>query len=191
MKCDTESRAFKLTKHDVAALAEFASTDKTRTTLTCIRFEPDAGTAVATDGHTLVAAKNGGTYAGEPFLAPAKALVEMAKLLKKDDVLTIERKATEALAEVIITAPNGATSRLACEDDHFPAWRQVMPEASASATNKIAFNMKYIARLEAVQKAAETRGGTFIVPESDMAPIAVTFKGFDATWTAVIMPMRV
>lgn len=190
MKCDSEGRAFRLTKQDVAALVDFASADKTRTHLTCVHFEPEDGTAVATDGHALVAAKNCGTYRGEPFQVPTKHLVEMAKLLKKDETLAVERHQIDGGAEATVTAPNGAMTRIAIEDNFFPAWRQVIPGDAESPARRVGFNAKLLAKLDGVQKAAGTPGGVYVIPDGEMSPMKVEFKGFDATWTAVIMPMR-
>lgn len=190
MKCDSEGRAFRLTKQDVAALLEFASTDKTRTTLTCVHFEPEDGTAVATDGHALVTAKNCGTYKGHPFQVPTKVLSEMVKLLKKDEMLTVERHQVDGGAEATVTAPNGATTRIAIEENFYPAWRQVIPGEAEKPARQVGLNARLLARLEAVQKAASVPGGIFTTPDHEMSPMKVEFKGFEATWTAVIMPMR-
>ena len=192
MKCDSDDRVFRLSKHDVNALVEFASSDKTRTSISCVRFEPEAGTAIATDGHALVAAKNCGTYKGEAFSVPLAPLVSMAKLLKKDDYLSVTsvRVAAEEY-EIVVTAPNGAATKVKAVDDLYPAWRQVIPESfEGPPARTVGFNTVLLARLALVQKASGCPGGAFMIPEDVMAAMKVTFDGFETKWTAVVMPMR-
>jgi hypothetical protein len=189
MKCDSEDRVFKLSKQDVAALVEFASTDKTRTSLTCVRFEPEQGTAIATDGHAIVVAKNCGTYREDAFSVPLEPLVAMAKLLKKGDYLAVQREDDRA---VVITTPSGAAARATIPDEMFPEWRQVIPQdQDEPPARRVGFDAMLLARLPIVQKASECFGGEFTMPGAEMDPIKVVFQGPETTWTAVVMPMRV
>jgi hypothetical protein len=104
MKCDSEDRVFKLSKQDVAALVEFASTDKTRTSLTCVRFEPEQGTAIATDGHAIVVAKNCGTYREDAFSVPLAADGLRIAVLFAPTIALALASSSSAMAMVVLSA---------------------------------------------------------------------------------------
>lgn len=189
MRCKTDERAFELTKQDVAAVTQFASTDKTRPHISCVRFEPTHGTIIVTDGHTLATAKNCGKYEDEPFHVPAKVLAETSKLLGKNESMQVWRDGDS----IRISTPRG-DRRIAVEDVLYPDWRQVLPaetEDESRFREEVGFNARYLARLEAAQKASEANGGVHRTPVDHFSPLVVTYKGMESTWTCLVMPMRV
>lgn len=195
MKFDKQDATLHLTKADVAALATYASSDKTRAHIASVLVEPSRGRVVATDGHRLVAAtaKEGG-HAGEAYLVPAAELAKAAKLIDaKSDLVLAATRGDNGDAVVRIQAGTSTASFAAPDAKTFPPVDQILAMRAAErgvVADRIGLDAKCLNDILLAQKAAETRG-VWVDPWTDVAePIWFEARGFDATWVGCIMPMR-
>lgn len=195
MKFDKQDATLHLTKADVAALATYASSDKTRAHIASVLVEPSRGRVVATDGHRLVAAtaKEGG-HAGEAYLVPAAELAKAAKLIDaKSDLVLAATRGDNGDAVVRIQAGTSTASFAAPDAKTFPPVDQILAMRAAErgvVADRIGLNAKYLNDILLAQKAAESNGVALEAWTDGAEPIWFEARGFDATWVGCIMPMR-
>jgi hypothetical protein len=174
-----------LRKQDIAALLAFASKDETRPWMACVYFEPADGTAVATDGHTLVRRTSGfGRSDGaEPFSISTADLVRASKLLCKGGTVEVSKDALTVGGQVLRPTP---------VEGRFPPYREVIAGVNRGACTKFGMTAKYLARLETVAGACgRDRGVCIETGATDLDPIFFNIDAADgAQWFGVIMPRR-
>ena len=184
-----------LTKADIAALATFASKDKTRPHLASICVDPSLGRVVATDGHRLVLARAAWKKTAPRFLVPAAELAKAAKLIDaKGEVAISATRGDDGSAVVRVTA-GGTVASFAAPTEQFPPVDQILElrtKKSDNVADRIGLNAKYLNDILLVQRAAEIEG-VWIEAWNDVAePIWFEARnaGIDVTWIGCIMPMR-
>jgi hypothetical protein len=197
MRHDQETGAFHLSKDGCRALLAFASQDQTRAHIACVHFDPGNGVACATDGHTMLRARNCGRSAHrEAFSVPRDAFEQASRMLRKaGDELVVSGGG----AEVVLRAHgerSGPLGELRCRpvDGQFPPYNEVVPSAPPTrAVPVIGMNGDYLARIALVQRAAESHACRLMLPADDLSPAVIETEGRSqpTTWTAVIMPCRV
>lgn len=195
MRFDKQDGTLYLTKADVAALATYASSDKTRAHIASVLVEPSRGRIVATDGHRLVVAttKDGG-HAGAAYLVPAAELTKAAKLIDaKSDLVISATRGENGDTVVRIQAGTSTASFAAPDAKTFPPVDQILAMRAAErgvVADRIGLNAKYLHDILLVQKAAETSGIALEAWTDGAEPIWFEARGHDATWVGCIMPMR-
>lgn len=196
MKHVSDSATFVLTRTDLRALLVFASRDKCRENLTVVHFNPQDGSASATDGHALVRASNCGTSNGDAYSVRRTDLEKAARLLrKKDDRLRVSRDGDAVRLEAI----DGESavideSRITLADGQFPSIECLIPsdDPASDPCSVHGFNAELFARVALVQKAAG-RDSMHYRFGSNLDPCKVTGQDpVDGTiWEVVIMPIRI
>lgn len=201
MKHISETGAFELTKNDIKALLAFAGADTFRAHLCGVHFRPREGDAIATDGISLVRAKNCGQSDGEPYTVSREALSNAARMLRrKTDVLHVSRS-DEALTMgarshngdgPIIGSMGGPDALI---DANFPPIDKVIPPYEAtlatSETDTVAkFDAALLARLQLVQKAADCSGLRVRYGDDALCPVRYDAEANPTAWTAVVMPLQ-
>ena len=195
MKFNKQDETLDLTKADVAALATYASSDKTRDVVASVLVEPSRGRIVATDGYRLIVAtaKDGG-HAGEAYLVPAAELVKAAKLVDaKSELVISATRGENGDAVVRVTAGTSTASFAALDAKMFPPVDQILAMRAAErgvVADRIGLNAKYLNDVLLAQKAAETNGVALDAWTDGTEPIWFEARGFAAAWVGCIMPMR-
>ncbi len=174
-----------LSKQDIAALLAFTCKDEARAHMTCVYFEPADGSAVATDGHTLVVRKSPSRESVKPFSVSAKDLATAAKFADKNNDVVVT-------AEALTVA--GHTIRTATVSGQFPPYREVLASAKRGGCVRFGVNPAYLARLEKVTKASSSVNFAVLLEtgEDESSPIHFSASAVDGTqWSGLIMPIRV
>ena len=176
------------------AASRHASTDASRPHLASVRLSWSAGAwlAIATDGHTMIAASSKGD--GEAFeaLYDAKAIAKGAKLAKAREGYCI-REAGNVLA-----FSDGAGSVLRVEPREtalkFPPVVQVIPPATPETGTFQTFNARYVAAHAETHLSLtnEKTGAVGFIPARDrLSPAMMLSESPDGFRTlSIIMPMR-
>lgn len=201
MRAETEG--FILTRAELAALAEFACVDKTRTHIHAIEFrsERDSAVASATDGHTLALVR--GKLGGVPptrLLVPLPAIEQAIKLIKgqAEAIVGADAITIHAQGFGFASATPPAVIPYKALDEAFPPYHQVIPAPCSEDGVASSYNANYLARLAVVGKACS-------LPRSGHAPQVIVSavrdpldpvrfdlaaKDYASDWTVVLMPMR-
>lgn len=185
------------------AVSAFMSEDPTRFHLNAVYLEADSGAlhVVATDGHTLAAARPDCRVTGSPASALVRAedverLIKALKPAKATDHLEV---VVTLGTEITLSGPGAMNvAPVRALDERFPPWRQVTPDANVSGTGKgtplIGVDPRYLARAGLAAKHFGADGGGFrvSVPKGELDPIRLDISEPDTgSLCIIIMPMRV
>ena len=178
----------------LAAASRHCSKDASRPHLASVRLSWSAGAfvAIATDGHTMIAASS--KCDGEPFeaLYDGKAIAKGAKLAKAKDGYCIREEGN------VLAFSDGAGSVLRVEPREtalkFPAVVQVIPPVTDESGSFQTFNARYIAEHAETHLALanEKTGAVGFLPAKDrLSPAMMVSESVDGFRTlSIIMPMR-
>lgn len=189
---EIQNSTFYLSRGALIALCKAASDDRSRPNLNQIRFCPQEGTAVATDGHAMLVATapspgNGGpvTFSRDALWALTKITGAKSFLLDTGMGLGVARDKRGQEIVSITLQPTGLT---------FPSYHQVIPAPRSGEAPAIrAMGAGLLSRcMAAMCKALGGRSDLVEVDCGDpMDPVCFTGRDEDnAQWVYVVMPMR-
>lgn len=175
-----------ISKAEARALLKHASTDVTRKHLASVHFALNGkATAVATDGHRLARCEVDASGGFEwTALVPRDALESAAKMASPKVPIRVKPKCL---------AVGDATVAYDENDLKFPPYEQVIPAPSDKPEPGVAVNTAYLASLDLVGRACESRSvAARIYPAGALDPVRFDVgTGGEYPWTVVIMPVRV
>ena len=210
---------FSIDKHELRAMMAFSMAKGQRPQLEAVHFCPVRGAVYATDGHTLVRVANGSTADVPAFTAPLALLTNAYKMLTRDSVVIVRSSGDQIRCQVgahsisapdtELTGPAGPWNTV--EDvipkkDNFFKHSNVPSEVNDMNRDEllklvkwrlnfepiVGLNVKYLRRLELVQKACGKNGIELYRGGGKLDPQLFTCDNprESTSWTAVLMPMR-
>ncbi len=212
---DKEKGTF-LSKDEITAIVQFASTDELRSNLCGVWIDYVEGFVASTDGHTaaVLAVKKieKGMFERDwQAFIPAEMLQKCVKLFdsKKSNkygyltqmVRIVVKEKTVVLTMVRVSADfenmlEETAFEVKREDFDFkmPAFARVVPWSvklkSSKRTAGFGFDPDYFARLCKVSKTCSNAEVVLYVNDDELGPIYLECSGYDAKWLVLIMPKR-
>jgi DNA polymerase III sliding clamp (beta) subunit (PCNA family) len=192
----TQENEWTFTRAELAALLECASRDDSRVNLTQILLDSERGTAVATDGHRLLACKSASPSADVGAKkVPAATLANVLKMARSNHTIAIRPNCESAHVRVIDKHGRElAATNVVLSANHFPPWWQVVPKTPhGNPAAKIGLNGHYLAHVAKLADACDRKVGTialYIGGALDPVVIKADAGDFSCEWTYVVMPMR-
>jgi len=173
------------------AASRHASTDASRPHLASVRLSWSAGAwlAIATDGHTMIAASSKGDGAAFEALYDAKAIAKGAKIAKARDGYCIRE------AGGVLAFSDGTGSVLRVEPREtalkFPPVVQVIPPATPETGTFQTFNARYVAAHAETHLTLADGAIGFLPAKDRLSPAMMVSESTEGFRTlSVIMPMR-
>jgi hypothetical protein len=191
-----ELGTFTFDKSELRAIAQFVGTGRVGTErLAVVHFDPPAGSAVATDGHTIAVVKNGTTADKSVFSATMVFIKQCLSLLqKKTDEVSIsfdgERiSACSSSGLVVQGIPHAASFPDYKLFSSSPGHISDGPEVRVGV---FGFNAEYLSRMSLIQKAAGNRCVHQFLGTAALDPcrFVCDSSARNCEWTAVFMPVR-
>jgi hypothetical protein len=180
--------SIEITKAEIKAILEHASTDATRPHLAGALFQLNGhAIAVSTDGHRLARCKvpAAGQAAWE-CVVPRAALERAAKTASVKDMISV-RPGKLSIGDVAVPFEQNP-------DVKFPPYEQVIPrERPEKCHGGVAVNPAYLASLHVIGKSLNERTthARVFPGDGDLDPVVFEIgSGGDYPWTVVVMPMR-
>lgn len=189
-----ELGTFTFNKLELRAISQFARTGNDH--LAVVHFDPQVGTAVATDGHTLAVVATA-VGADKPVFSATMVFIKqcLALLQKKADEVSIsfdgERiSACSSSGLVVQGIPHSAS---------FPDYKLFTNKpgcfngGAAERAGVFGFNAAYLSRMAIIQKAAENKCVHQFIGTAALDPcrFVCDSSARNCEWTAVFMPVRI